>query len=40
LLMTISEKYRLEVLDSMMEPVAGVELSKRVFTSRARWILL
>jgi hypothetical protein len=28
------------VLDSVLKPVAGVELSKEVFTSRARWIPL
>jgi hypothetical protein len=27
-------------LDSMLRPIAGVELLKKVFTSRARWILL
>jgi hypothetical protein len=28
------------VLDSILEPVAGVELPKEVFTSRARWMSL
>jgi hypothetical protein len=29
-------KSRLLVLDSILEPVVGIELSKEVFTSRAR----
>jgi hypothetical protein len=40
LLMAISEKSRLWVLDYVLEPVTGVELPKKVFTSRARWMPL
>jgi hypothetical protein len=39
-LTAVSGKSKLWVLDSVLEPVAGVELSKKIFTSRARWILL
>jgi hypothetical protein len=35
-LMTISGKSRLSVLDSILNPVAGVKLPKKIFTSRAR----
>jgi hypothetical protein len=40
LLTTVSGRSRLWVLDSVLEPVAGVALPKKVFTFRARWILL
>jgi hypothetical protein len=33
-------KSRLLVLDSVLEPIAGVELPKEVYTSRERWISL
>jgi hypothetical protein len=36
LLTTVSWKSRICVLDSVLEPVVGVELSKKVFSSRAR----
>jgi hypothetical protein len=35
-LTAVSGNYRLLVLDSVLEPVIGVELLKKVFTSRAR----
>jgi hypothetical protein len=40
LLTTVSGKYRLWVLDYILDSVACVELPKMVFTSRARWVLL
>jgi hypothetical protein len=36
LMAIISGKSRLLVMDSILNPVAGVELPKKVFTSRAR----
>jgi hypothetical protein len=36
----VSGKSRLRVLDSVLEPIAGVELSKKVFTSRGMLLLL
>jgi hypothetical protein len=40
LLMAISGKSRLCMLDSVLDSIAGVELLMKVFTLRARWILL
>jgi hypothetical protein len=36
LLTAVTRKSRLQALDSVLEPVVGVELPKEVFTSRAR----
>jgi hypothetical protein len=39
-LMAISGKSRIWVMDPVLDPIAGVELPKKVFTSRARWMPL